>query len=111
MLRDYGARAFRKGIGYRTDSGHAMRQARTVHIPWQALLLPLFAIFVGLVMFLTAEEGARQSRAVGSGLVGRAWAERAYTKRHMRIQGIIFAVLGLIAAVVIVTINVLHALY
>jgi hypothetical protein len=28
----------------------------------------------------------------------------------MRIQGIIFAVLGLIAAVVIVSINVLHAL-
>jgi len=86
-----------------------MRQARTVHIPWQALLIPLFAIFVGVVMFLTAEEGARQSRAVGSGLFGRAWAERAYTKRHMRIQGIIFAVLGLIAAVVIVTINVVDA--
>ncbi|MDY1006437.1 hypothetical protein [Curtobacterium sp. CFBP9011] len=81
-----------------------------MHIPWQALLLPLFAIFVGVVIFSTAEEGARQSRAVGSGFFGRAWAERAYTKRHMRIQGIIFAVLGLIAGVVIVTINVVDAL-
>jgi hypothetical protein len=102
-------KAYLYSIGYRTNIGHAMRQARTVHIPWRALLLPLFAIIVGVAVFLTAEKGARQSRAVDIGLFGRPWAKRAYTKRRMRVQGIIFAVLGLIAAVVIVTINVLPA--
>jgi len=87
-----------------------MRQAWTVHVPWPALLLPVFLLFYGAVLFLTAEEGARQSRAINGRFLGRAWAEQMYTKRTMRIQGIIFAALGLIGALVIVVVNIVGAL-
>jgi hypothetical protein len=60
---------------------------------------------------LTAEEGKRQSRALNGRFFGRAWAERTYTKRTLQIQGIIFAALGLIGALVIVVINIIGALH